>query len=255
MEKARQWMIRMMHESKCWPENSFLTLTYDDQALPQNYGLDLRHLQLFFKRLRKSLDQPIRYFACGEYGDESGRPHYHAVVFNYDPPDKKPHGRNERGELIYSTEQLTKVWQHGFATSGDVTPGSCAYVARYVTKKLKTSDDFGQDRYYRLSPIDGRMHSVRPEFAVMSRRPGLGDNFTKQFKSDYYPSGFVVVDGVKHAAPAYYTKKLSEEEQQHLKRQARTRAMAKARSEKTMERRLARAAVRDARIKNLKRGN
>lgn len=247
----------MHHESKCWPENSFLTLTYDDQALPQDYGLRVRHLQLFFKRLRKHVDyhsnRKIRFFACGEYGDENGRPHYHAIVFNFDAPDKIPHARNVRGDIIYSSELLCKLWQHGFATTEDVTFDSCAYVARYVTKKIKTKDDFGADRYYRLSPVDLCMHSVKPEFAVMSRRPGIGDNYTKQFKSDYYPSGFIVVNGVKQAPPAYYVKKLTEEEQEHIKKISRNRALKKDRVEKTMERRLARAAVRDARIQNLKR--
>lgn len=260
LEKSRQWAIRMMHESKCWPQNSFLTLTYDDQHVPQDYGLDLRHLQLFFKRLRRRLDYAsdgetkLRFFACGEYGDLNGRPHYHAIVFNYDPPDKLKHSVSEDGSSInYSSESLCALWTHGFATTADVTHASCAYVARYVTKKIKTADTFGADRYYRLSPVDGAFHQVRPEFAVMSRRPGLGSSYAEHFKSDFYPSGYVVVGGVRQAVPKFYTQKLTEEEQQHLKVQARTRAMSKSRVEKTTERRLARAAVRDARIVNLKR--
>lgn len=256
MEKSRQWAVRMHHESKCWPQNSFLTMTYDDQTLPQDYGLDLRHLQLFIKRLRKHLDyhddRRVRFFACGEYGDLNGRPHYHAILFNFDAPDKLPWGRNARGDIIYTSELLSTLWPHGFITTEDVTFHSCAYVARYVTKKIKTNNDFGFDRYYRLSPVDGRMHSVKPEFAVMSRRPGLGHSYTQKFKSDYYPSGFVVVDGIKQAPPAYYVKQLTEEEQTRLKRQARKLGL-KNKAHQTTERRLARAAVRDARIKNLKR--
>ncbi|UDN67595.1 replication initiator protein [robinz microvirus RP_62] len=252
LEKARQWSVRMMHESKFWPQNSFITLTYDDQNVPQDFGLDLRHLQLFFKRLRKRLDQRIRFFACGEYGDENGRPHYHAVVFNYDPPDKLKHSVNEHGDINYSSEALSGLWTHGFATTADVTHASCSYVARYVTKKIKSGDRFGAERYYRLSPVDGAFHSVRPEFAVMSRRPGIGDEYVKQFKSDFYPSGFIVVNGVKQAPPKYYLSKLTEEERHtlQLKNIARN---ATRRPEKTMERRLAKAAVRDNRIKNLKR--
>lgn len=251
LEKSRQWAVRMMHESKLYDQNSFLTLTYDDQALPQDYGLDLRHLQLFFKRLRKSLGtQKIRFFACGEYGDLNGRPHYHAIVFNYDPPDKLKHSVNANGQINYSSETLCRLWTHGFATTADVTHASCAYVARYVTKKIKTADSFGANRYYRLSPVDGAFHHVRPEFAVMSRRPGLGSAYAEQFKSDFYPSGYIVVDGVRQAPPKFYVQKLTEEEQAKLKMQKIVRAK---RSEKTIERRLARAAVRDARIQNLTR--
>lgn len=251
LERARQWSVRMMHESKCWPQNSFLTLTYDDQNVPQDYGLSLRHLQLFMKRLRKALPQKIRFFACGEYGDLNGRPHYHAIVFNYDPPDKKKHTLiNEK--IHYTSQQLSDVWQLGFATTSDVTPQSCAYVARYVTKKIKSGDDFGASRYFRVSPVDGQYHSVKPEFAVMSRRPGIGHTYTEKYKSDYYPSGFIVVDGIRQAPPSYYVKQLTEEEQTKIKRQARRLGL-KNKPHQTTERRLARAAVRDARIRNLKR--
>ncbi|UDN67612.1 replication initiator protein [robinz microvirus RP_74] len=252
LEHSRQWMVRMIHESKCWDQNSFLTLTYDDQNIPSSYGLDLRHLQLFFKRLRFSLPQKIRFYACGEYGDITGRPHYHAIVFNYDPNDKIKYS-SINNKIHYISQSLSNAWQLGFATISDVTPQSCAYVARYVTKKIKTGDDFGADRYYRLSPIDGQMHSVKPEFAVMSRMPGIGHTYTQKFKNDYYPSGYVVVDGVRQAPPKYYLNQLTEGEQKRLKRQARRLGL-KNKPHQTTERRLARAAVRDARIKQLKRG-
>jgi len=252
LEKSRQWAVRMMHESKCWPENCFLTLTYDQDHVPLDYSLRLRDLQLFFKRLRKELEpRTIRFFACGEYGDHFYRPHYHAIVFNYDPPNKQLHSINNQ-KKHYTSQQLTDAWQLGLATTSDVTHASCAYVARYVTKKLKSGDDYGAQHYYRLSPIDGQMHSVRPEFATMSTKPGIGFTYTQKFKSDYYPSGFIVVDGVRQSPPTYYVKKLSEEEQTLLKRQARKLGL-KNKPHQTTERRLARAAVRDARISRLKR--
>lgn len=251
LERSRQWAVRMMHESKCYPANSFLTLTYDDQHVPVDYGLDLRHLQLFLKRLRKSQPQKLRFFACGEYGDLNGRPHYHAIVFNYDPPDKKKH-TIINNKIHYTAESLSKTWQLGYATVADVTPQSCNYVARYVTKKINTGDDYGASRYWRVSPIDGQYHQVKPEFATMSTKPGIGHTYTEKFKSDYYPSGFVVVNGVRQAPPKYYISKLTEEEQTRLKRQARKLGL-KNKPHQTTERRLARAAVRDARIKNLQR--
>lgn len=253
LERSRQWSVRMMHEAKLYQQNAFLTLTYDAQHVPTNYGLDLRHLQLFIKRLRKSLDHKIRFFACGEYGDLNGRPHYHAIVFNHDFSDKKIHSYNHQNQPIYISQSLQDVWQLGHATTQDVTHQSCAYVARYVTKKIKMGDDFGAQRYYRLSPIDGQMHSVKPEFATMSTKPGIGFAYTEQFKSDYYPSGFVVVNGVRQAPPQYYISKLSEEEQRRLKLDRPRKPHAVRKKEATMERRRAREAVRDARIKKLER--
>lgn len=274
LEYSRQWSIRMMHEARLYSANCFLTLTYDDQHVPRSYGLDLRTVQLFFKKFRKALTPrfkhrrlehsahirrytqhhtvKIRYFACGEYGDLNGRPHYHAIVFNYDPPDKVFHSHSPSGEQIFTSALLTRLWGKGFATTQDVTRKSCAYVARYVTKKLKTGDSFGADRYWRVSPIDGALHQVAPEFSVKSNRPGLGDGFVRRFKSDFYPSGFLIIDGVRQAPPKFYVSKLSEEEQQRLKRQAR-RLSLKNKPHQTTERRMARAAVRDARIEKLQR--
>ncbi|QCQ84750.1 replication initiator protein [Blackfly microvirus SF02] len=252
LERSRQWSIRMMHEARYHPQNCFLTLTYDSDHMPLNYGLDLRHWQLFMKRLRRSLPQHIRFFACGEYGDLNGRPHYHAIVFNYDPPDRVFLERSESGESLYRSEAVHGLWGLGNCTVQDVTHKSCAYVARYVTKKIKTTDTFGADRYYRLSPVDGAFHAVRPEFAVMSRRPGIGNAFAHEFKSDYYPSGYIVVDGIRQAPPHYYVSQLSEKEQRRLKIQARRLAL-KNKPHQTTERRMARAAVRDARILKLQR--
>lgn len=251
LERSRQWAVRMLHESKLHDQSCFLTLTYSNENVPNNYSLDLRPLQLFIKRLRKSLPQKIRFYACGEYGDLNGRPHYHAIIFNHQFPDKilyktinnKPH---------YTSQTLTDLWQLGHATTADFSYQTAAYVARYVTKKINNTDLYGADRYYRLSPIDGQYHQVKPEFSVMSRRPGIGHGYIEKFKSDFYPSGFVVVDGVRQAPPRYYVSKLTEEEQTKLKRAARRKALLK-KSDNTIERRLARAAVRDARIKTLKR--
>lgn len=249
LERSRQWAVRMMHESKLYEQNCFLTLTYSDEAVPEDYSLNLRHLQLFIKRLRKSLPQKIRFYACGEYGDLFGRPHYHSIIFNYDFPDKRLY-KKINNKPHYTSETLTNLWQLGHATTSDVTYQSAAYCARYCTKKLKGPQ--GLDHYYRLSPVDGKMYSVKPEFSVMSRRPGIGRGYVEQFKNDFYPSGFIVVNGVKQAPPRYYVSQLAEKEQTFLKRQAR-RLSLKNKPHTTTERRLARAAVRDARIIRLKR--
>lgn len=236
-----------MHESKLYQDNCFITLTYSDQAVPTDFSVNLRHWQLFMKRLRKSLPQRLRFFACGEYGDENLRPHYHAIIFNHDFHDKKLHSYNHSKDPIYTSEQLLNLWQLGHVTTQDVTFKSAAYVARYVTKKINGAA--APDHYRRFSPVDGNVYNVKPEFAVMSRRPGIGTGYYEQFKSDFYPSGYIVVNGVKQSPPRFYKLKLTEEEQKKLSRQYKR----KPKSERTMERKMARSAVLHARISNLKR--
>jgi len=81
--RAREWAIRCMHEAKCYDENCFVTLTYDNDHLPPDGSLNHKHFQDFMKRLRKHYSgRTIRYYMCGEYGENMGRPHYHAVFFN-----------------------------------------------------------------------------------------------------------------------------------------------------------------------------
>lgn len=249
LERARQWAVRMRHESKLYDNNCFITLTYDNANVPQDFSLNLHHWQLFMKRLRKSLPQRIRFFACGEYGDENLRPHYHAILFNHDFHDKKLHSYNKQKQPIYTSQNLLDVWQLGHVTTQDVTFKSCSYVARYVTKKQNGAT--APDHYSRVSPVDGRVYNVKPEFAVMSRRPGIGARYVEQFKNDYYPSGYLIVDGRKHAPPQYYINQLSEEEKEHFKRQRKHRSIFD--PENSMERKQARSAVLAARVQQLKR--
>ena len=84
--KASEWAARMIHEGDYHKSNVFSTLTYSDDNLPKNLELSERHLTLFFKSLRKHLNNRlIKYFACGEYGETTSRPHYHAILFNIEP--------------------------------------------------------------------------------------------------------------------------------------------------------------------------
>ena len=158
------------------------------------------------------------------------------------------HTTNKK-QPIYTSQNLLDVWQLGHVTTQDVTFKSCSYVARYVTKKI--NGNLADDHYSRVSPVDGQRYNVAPEFAVMSRRPGIGATYVAQFKSDFYPSGYIVVDGRKQAIPNYYINQLSEEEKEELKRQREHRSIFD--PENSMERKLARAAVSDARVSTLKR--
>lgn len=256
LERSRQWAVRMMHEAKMHELNSFLTLTYRPEDVPQSYSLQPGHLRDFMKRLREHHARhndgaQIRFYAAGEYGDQFGRPHYHAAIFGLDFRDKRLLKRNDKDQPIYTSETLDRLWKHGQCSTANLDFESAAYIARYCVKKI--NGDKAADHYYRQSPMDGRWYNVEPEFARMSRRPGLGAGWLDQHKSDVFPSGFIVERGVPQAPPRFYINRLTEEEQSALKKQARRRALQKDRAEKTDARRYVRAQVRDARIQRLKR--
>lgn len=194
-----------MHES-----SAFVTLTFADESLPSDLSVNVRDLQLFMKRLRKQFGR-VRFFACGEYGDEGGRPHYHVILFGVDFASDRTLWRfSATGHQIYRSRSLELLWPFGHCELGSVTPEAGAYVARYCLKKL--SGEVGREQYVRSNVETGETWSVRPEFAVMSNRPGIGASWFERFRSDAFPSDFLVIRGRRVPVPRYYSKKLTEEE-------------------------------------------
>lgn len=196
LERSRQWAIRCEQESKLWRHNCFVTLTYDDEHLPSGGTLVREDLQKFLKRLRVGLSRSNsvyapRYFGCGEYGEQSARPHYHLILFNCRFDDQK-HYSTRNGYDVFTSEKLQRYWKLGRTEIGSVTFESAAYVARYCVGKI-TGD--AAEAHYR-----GRL----PEFAAMSLKPGIGYNHFIRFRTDIYPNDFVVANGQKMAPPRYY---------------------------------------------------
>lgn len=193
--------IRCVHESQLHEENSFLTLSYDDAHLPRGLTLVPRDLELFWKRCRKEFQ--FRYYACGEYGEVSSRPHYHACVFGYGFPDKVMWSKAAGGEPLYRSAQLERLWPLGHCWIGTVTFESAAYVARYVMKK-----EFGKDAGKRRSIVDvttGEILEREHEFCRRSLKPGLGRGWLEKFFPDVYPHGKVTLSrGVEVKPPRYY---------------------------------------------------
>lgn len=176
------WAHRIMLEASQYSSNAFLTLTYSDLSLPVvrciANGLDRgdlrpKHLQDWLKRFRKEIaPSKIRYYAVGEYGDETQRPHYHVAVFNY-PSCGLKETLYTRDGFVRCCEQCKLVhstWGHGRIANGALEIGSAQYVAGYVTKKMTRFDD---------PRLDGR----HPEFARMSLRPGIGAEFMHEVAS------------------------------------------------------------------------
>lgn len=120
INRGQEWSLRLMHELDYWPRSVFATLTYNEEALCGRGTLVPRDLTLFLKRLRKETGL-IKYYAVGEYGDQTKRPHYHAIIYGL--------GRSD-GPMI------TNCWGNGYGYYGNVTPKSISYVTKYINKKL-----------------------------------------------------------------------------------------------------------------------
>lgn len=140
---SREWSVRLLHElDEYGGRGLFVTLTYATDKLPENKSISKEELQNFFKRLRmiiyrekgfqyvifepgkkpqkKMWTKPIKYFACGEYGEKRDRPHYHAIILNADFGD---------------VDKIKKAWKLGLVHAGTVTSASCKYVGNYIQKK------------------------------------------------------------------------------------------------------------------------
>lgn len=194
LEQSRQWAVRCMHEKRLHNASCFVTLTYDDAHLPPGYSLNKADLTNFLKRLRHETGPGLRFFACGEYGDNTSRPHYHLLLLNSDFNDKRIVKSGSQYNL-YESPALSKLWPLGHHALGDVTFESAAYVARYCMKKRQNG---------KLTN-DGRT----PEYIVMSRRPGIGAGYFDRFKSEIINHDTIIVNGVPAALPRFYDNKLA----------------------------------------------
>ena len=219
IDRARDWKIRMYHESQMHEGNSFITLTYADKYLPPNQSLELAHFQKFMKRLRKNLGTRIRFFHAGEYGGEKGepigRPHYHAIIFGHDfTDDREPAMKGNQGHTFYRSPELEKAWPFGFSTIGDVTPETCGYVAKYMFKKMV--GDLAETHYARIDQETGEMKPVTHEYATMSRMPGLGYSFFQKYWKDIYAIDACVIKGKENPVPRYYDRLLERKDPELL---------------------------------------
>ena len=195
-----------------YDENCFITLTYSDENLPWDGSLRKTDFQKFMKRLRKHYDEKtIRYFHCGEYGEQTLRPHYHALLFNHDFDDRELWSERD-GISVYRSETLERIWPLGQSTIGELNFETAAYTARYCMKKItgknleKIDPETGLKPYERMHVQTGELITVQPEYVSMSLKPGIGKTWYDEFKADCYPSDFITHKGRKFRVPKYYDK-------------------------------------------------
>ncbi len=187
----------MMHEARMHASNLFVTLTYNDERLPDNGEVCAKDFSRFIKRLRKTQERRISFFGCGEYGEITQRPHYHAVLFNCSFMDRDI-GFDSSRPHVWRSKALADIWGRGMVEGGTVTMASASYVAGYIRKKVKNKD------YARANPITGEL--LAPEFARMSLRPAIAKRWIEKNWRDVYPRDYVVIDGVEAKPPRYYDK-------------------------------------------------
>lgn len=198
--KKRQstWCFRLQSELESAQSGAFLTLTYDNDNLPLNNGLATlkkRDFQLFMKRLRKKVsktygqENPIKYYACGEYGSNTLRPHYHAIMFNL-PKD-----------YILRPQIIADIWSCGHITMDSPDPAAIAYVTKYIMKQEKWNKELLANR--------------EPEFQLQSK--GLGKNYLSDKMIEYYKKQLTpyLFDkyGNPYPMPRYYKDKIYNDEE------------------------------------------
>jgi len=210
LKRASDWAIRCMHETDLHKSSYFLTLTYDEQHLPPGGSLRPKDLQDFLKRLRFHKG-PLRFFACGEYGEQLQRPHYHALIWGIDITDAVCYD-----STLSTSAEINTLWGHGNVMIGQVTHRSAAYVARYSLKKV-------------IGPAaEAHYQGRHPEFLRMSRRPGIGKGWITKYAPEVYQHDSVIVNGKERKPPRYYDDHLEKHRrlQYRLVKERRRRAAA-----------------------------
>lgn len=227
MDYSKEWQVRIIKEAEQWKDNAFLTLTYNNENLPTKdvinektgevttgHPLKPEDLKQFIKKLRKVYYRKfgktqIRFYACGEYGGKTMRPHYHIALFNIDTTafnDIRKIGVSNAGCPIFTSERIEKIWGKGFITIGELTPESAAYIARYMLKKQK-----GDKKLWFYES-----QAIVPEMTRSSTHNGIAYNFIIENAEKLSESDAIYVPRrnsrpIKHKIPTYGLRVLEKE--------------------------------------------
>lgn len=218
LKRSREWADRCMLELPYHKQSYFVTLTYDDDHLRDGFTVEdngfitayptliKEDLQKFFKRLRKNYkkDNHIKYYACGEYGSITFRPHYHAIIFGLELDDLEVYKQSRLGFNYYNSAFLNSCWSFGYVVIADVSWDTCAYTARYILKKQLGEKS---DIYDRLG--------IEPEFNTMSLKPAIGMDYFNENKDKIYETDSINIStpkGGRRIKPPKYFDSLLEKD-------------------------------------------
>nr|DAU24590.1 MAG TPA: Replication associated protein [Microviridae sp.] len=235
IRQREDWTTRIELEARDYPKEEvwFITLTYDDDHVPGmivKTGEIMRKVQYtwkpgekrpdsvqillyediqkFLKRLRKAYRGKLRYFVAGEYGEQTARPHYHMILYGWRPTDlENLYKIHHNG--YYTSKWMEDQWKMGQIQIAQAVPETYRYVAGYVTKKMYEIDGKKANEYYELG-------QTKP-FACMSLKPGLGDHYYQEHKTEIWRQGYIQCTNGKQAQiPRYYEKQMEAENPQRL---------------------------------------
>lgn len=189
-KRAIEWATRAKHELSLHAENSFITLTYNDENLPSIHDIK-PEFQKFIKRLRFNTKQNIRYMVSHEYGSQTFRPHHHAIIFGWNPNLQKLHKYSPKsGEPLFRSPELETLWTHGFSSIGSANERSAYYIASYSLKGKK---------HTLTDPKTGELITIS-DCMDASKRPAIGYNYFKKNIKQLIDSDQIL--------PRYYLKRL-----------------------------------------------
>lgn len=195
--RANHWAFRLYCHGKHASSSTFLTLTYSDDCLPftpqGRATLQKRDFQLFMKRLRKKNEGTISYYACGEYGSRTARPHYHALVYNLD------------GLFLAHPDLIQATWNQGNIYLGNVQLPSIRYVVGYIQKGGFSAIDYVDESTGEIFADDRS-----PEFALMSKNLGLSHLTPRmvRYYVDNQLAACTLPGGILIGMPRYYREKI-----------------------------------------------
>lgn len=184
----KDWAIRCAHECIYHKDACHITLTMSDAYIQQrgHLRLDKTELTDFIQNLRNYLrpfKTKIKYYACGEYGTKNARPHYHIIIFGWQPLKTT---NNKHGMRI--SPEISSLWPFGHHAVTPVNYSTCAYVAGYVSKKMFPPQE---------NTLRGYLNEVSPEFKIQSQ--GIG----KQWILNHYKT--VMRQNAVHSLNEMYT--------------------------------------------------
>lgn len=203
-KRAFDWATRTRHEISCHDQNTFITLTYDEENLKKINPLHFkREFQLFMKKLRKERPNPLRYLVSHEYGGKTGRPHHHAIIFGYDPQDQYHFTNSPSGEKLYRSNELEKLWTNGISSIGTANEKTAYYIASYALKSNTINS---------VHPTTHEIIELKDSMDT-SKRPAIGKNYLMQNYQQLF--------GQNTMLPRYYIKLIEKQLEPDLPQEKR----------------------------------